>query len=265
MNSTISSVTLMGILNITPDSFSDGGKYNSTQAAVERVKTMIKQGASMIDIGAESSRPGAKALSSTEEIKRLDPILQAIKKENINTTVSIDTYKTEVAEYCLKYYQVDIINDITGLRDPHMAPLIAKYNAGIIIMHMQGTPQTMQTKPIYTDIIDEISVFLDKQRSIATQAGIQNIILDPGIGFGKSMEDNFTIIKELAQFKILECPILIGASRKSCIGHLTGASIENRLPGTLAMHLRAKEHKVDILRVHDVAEHVQALKVWNTT
>jgi dihydropteroate synthase len=263
MNTPLSSPIVMGIVNITPDSFSDGGHFIHPQKAISHIQAMLEAGATMIDIGAESSRPGATPLSIAEEINRLDPVLSAIKAAKIGTTVSIDTYKPEVAKYCLEHYQVDIINDITGLRDPQMTNIIAKHQAGIIIMHMKGTPKTMQIKPTYRNIIEEIYAFLEERCTQAHTAGIQNIIVDPGIGFGKSTTDNFTIIRELSEFKSLGYPILIGASRKSCIGNLTGAAIKDRLPGTLALHLKAKEHGARILRVHDVAEHVQALKVWD--
>ncbi len=261
----------MGVLNVTPDSFSDGGKYTSTKAAVQQAISMTESGAYIIDIGGESSRPGAKPVSEEEEMKRALPVIKALinRRDAINRVstskqwyISIDTYKPAVAEAAL-LAGANIVNDITGLQNAQMRSVVAKYNCPVVLMHMLGTPQTMQKQPRYTNVVQDITNFFKQQILLAKQAGIkrEQIILDPGIGFGKTLNHNLKILRNISQFEKLKLPILIGASRKSMIEKITGAKTEDRLPGTLALHLWATQQGADILRVHDVAEHTQALKI----
>ena len=260
MLTTKNKTTIMGILNTTPDSFSDGGKYIDVKKAIQQAKQMVADGADIIDIGGESSRPGADPVSAQVELSRVEPIIKALVKE-INIPISIDTYKPEVADTCLKL-GASIINDITGV-DDEMRKVAAKHEAGIIIMHMQGKPKEMQKNIVYRDVIGDIKNFLFSRAEKARQAGIENIIIDPGIGFGKTLENNLEILNRLKEFKSLNCPILIGASRKSFIGTITGESEENRLFGTIASNIMSILNGANIIRVHDVKEHVQAIKVIN--
>lgn len=254
-------VKLMGILNVTPDSFSDGGHYRNTTAAVQHALQMVQDGASVIDVGGESSRPGAKPVLVREELKRVLPVIKAIRKKS-RIPISIDTYKPEVAEVALEA-GASWVNDITGLQNPDIRRIVAKYRCRVVIMHMLGQPQTMQLQPHYHDVIREINQFFQTQILLARRAGIQkkNIILDPGIGFGKTVAHNLAILHRLPEFKKLGYPILVGASRKSFIGKLTGADVAHRLPGTLAAHAIAVANGAAWLRVHDVAEHVQYLTI----
>jgi len=251
----------MGILNITPNSFSDGSLYLDTEDAYRHAAKMLEDGADIIDIGGESSRPGSRPVSYREELDRIMSTLERVVKLGAN--VSIDTTKSAVAEEALRLGAC-MINDISGLRfDPQIARQVAKYDAKLVIMHMQGIPETMQQNPEYEDIIGEISDFFEKQATIALQAGIKpdNLILDPGIGFGKRLEDNTVILKNLDTFLNLKYPIMIGASRKSIIGDITQAGVHDRLPGSLAIACVAAIRGADYIRVHDVAETVQALRV----
>ena len=243
----------MGVLNVTPDSFSDGGKYLKADVAVCRAREMAAEGADIIDIGGESSRPGAERVSCEEEIKRVLPVIKALKVL-IDIPLSIDTYKLEVAEIALKE-GVEVVNDITALSgDLRMAGIIASNEAGIILMHMKGTPQDMQDEPKYDDVIEEIYEYLAAAVEKAGQAGISSdkIVIDPGIGFGKRQEDNLRILRDMKRFKKLNKPILIGASRKSFIGNIIGKKEDDRVYGTLAACTAAIMNGADIVRVHDV-------------
>lgn len=240
---------LMGVLNITPDSFSDGGKYLNPETAIKRAKEMIEQGADIIDIGGESSRPGADPISEDEELKRAAPIIKSLAK-TIDIPISIDTYKPKVADICLGL-GASIINDIAGIDDA-MREVAVKRDAGVIIMHMRGKPKTMQENINSKNIIPEIKNFFKKRIEKAQIAGIKNIIIDPGVGFGKTLEQNLAIIKNLKEFKGLNCPILIGASRKSFIGKITGLDISQRLEGTIASSVAGILNGANIIRVHDV-------------
>lgn len=250
---------IMGILNITPDSFYDGGKYNSTEEAIKHAKEMIDAGADIIDIGGESSRPGSKKISEEEELNRILEVVKTITKET-DIPISIDTYKPKVAEECLKA-GAKIINDITGLQNQEMIEVIKRHNAAVIIMHMQGNPETMQDNVQYENIIEEIKHFLKIQSAKAKSAGIKEIVLDPGIGFGKKLEHNLSLIKNLGEFKQLDYPILFGASRKSFIAMITGNEKQDRLPGTIAANTAAILNGADIIRVHDVKECKQAAMI----
>jgi dihydropteroate synthase len=251
---------IMGIINATPDSFYDGGSYLSTDKAIKRVYELCEQGADIIDIGGESTRPGAESVSLMEELDRICPVVSEVAG-NINIPVSIDTYKSEVAEEALKH-GASIINDISGLKfDSRMAEVVAKYNAYIILMHIKGTPKNMQKDPHYDNLLDEIYNYLNDSRETAINAGINagKIIIDPGIGFGKSLEHNYKIIKNLEYFRKLKCPVLVGLSRKSLISKLYDQDYD-RLYATIALNAISAINGADIIRVHDVREHVLALK-----
>ncbi len=254
-------VAVMGILNVTPDSFSDGGRYYSKEKAVERALEMVEEGADIIDIGGESSRPGSPRVSAEEELERIMPVLRELR-DRIDVMISVDTYKPEVADKALNA-GADMINDIYGLRKEGMAETIADYGAGVVIMHMQGDPENMQTNPHYDDVIADIIAFLRKQSEKAIDAGIkpESIMVDPGIGFGKTVEHNLRIIKELDSFRSLGYPVLLGASRKSFIGRVLDLPVNERLEGSLAVASLAVEKGVSVLRVHDVKETVRAVRL----
>lgn len=252
---------VMGVLNLTPDSFYDGGKYFQTDAAVAKAYEMIDDGAGIIDIGAESSRPGSDPISSDEELDKLLPVLRKLVSKNI--IISIDTYKSKVAQVCLEE-GAHIINDISGLKfDKELANVVAKYDAGLIIMHIRGTPKTMQQNPSYVKAVDEIFDELKIQISIAKEAGISKIYIDPGIGFGKRLKDNYEILNRLEEFNFLGYPIAIGLSRKSFIGSLLDQSPDERLTGTIAANSAAQLSGANIIRVHDVKEMLQVKKIIN--
>lgn len=263
---------IMAIVNLTPDSFSGDGLYRISQIAyrksqindiIENVEKMVNDGADIIDIGGESSRPGARPVSIKEELIRTIPIIKALIKK-IKLPLSIDTYKPEVAQQALDC-GVSVVNDITGLRNPKMAKLISRYKAGVVIMHMKGTPQTMQKNPGYKSLIDEIIEYLNQAINVAVSWGIdrERIIIDPGIGFGKTLEHNLEILKRLKEFKVLGQPILVGTSRKSFIGKILNAKPYERLFGTVATSVLAAQNGANIVRVHDVKQVRQALSVIN--
>ncbi|MDI6714729.1 MAG: dihydropteroate synthase [Thermodesulfovibrio sp.] len=254
---------IMGILNVTPDSFFDGGKYINFKKAVERGLQLAEEGADIIDIGGESTRPGAEPLSVDEELKRVIPVIENLSKK-INIPISIDTYKAKVAEEAINA-GATIINDISGLRfDPQMPYIASKYDTPVVIMHIKGTPKNMQINPVYDALIPEIIEYLRNSIVIAKNAGVKenNIIIDPGIGFGKKPEHNLLIIKNLKEFANLGKPILIGVSRKSFIGKiLDNAPAEQRLEGTMAAVAVSVINGANIVRVHDVKEIVKVVKV----
>ena len=235
-------IKVTGILNLTPDSFSDGGKYTTIEAAIEQAKKLVAEGADIIDVGGESSRPGAKLVSLEEELNRVLPTVKRLRE--LSVPISIDTYKPEVAEACLQE-GVSIVNDISGLRNPVMMDVIGKYNVPVIIMHMPGTPQTMQQYVYSGDIVMEVKEYLRTRIEEAHARGITRIIVDPGLGFGKNPEQNYEILLRLEEFKELNCPILIGPSRKSFQG-------ERKL-NTLEAIVLGVKNGADIVRVHDVA------------
>lgn len=248
---------IMGVVNATPDSFSGDGVLD-TSAAVKQAEQMVKEGAHIIDVGGESSRPGSDPVSEKEELQRVLPIVKELVKKDI--LVSVDTCKASVAEQCLEA-GAHMINDICGGRDPNMFSVVARYDVPYVLMHMKGTPKSMQQDPSYEDVIAEIVDFFKERVALAKKAGVQQIILDPGIGFGKRVEDNLTIMRNFNAFTKLGYPTLIGASRKSFIGKITGAEVSDRLPGTLAAHVLALEQGAHIIRCHDVKEHKQAMEV----
>lgn len=258
---------IMGIVNLTPDSFSGDGMYSTQyprmQEIINYIKDMIDDGADIIDIGGESSRPGAQPVSIKEELARTIPVIKKLAKK-INVPISIDTYKPEVARQALDNGAI-IVNDITGLRNPEMIKVISRYKAGVVIMHMRGKPQTMQDNPVYKSLIDEIIDFLDDAIKKAVAAGISRdkIIIDPGIGFGKTFQHNLIILNKLSEFKVLGLPILVGPSRKSFIGKILKAEPGQRLFGTIGASILAAKNGAKIIRVHDVKEVKQALKVFD--
>ena len=249
----------MGILNVTPDSFSDGGLFLSPEAAVIHGKQMVADGADMIDIGGQSTRPGSKPVSRNEELRRVLPIIEALISE-IQVPISIDTTKPEVADESFKR-GVHILNDISGLRDERMIRVAARWDVPVIIMHMQGTPETMQINPTYVNVVEEIKTYLATQAKKAKQTGIEEIIIDPGIGFGKTVEHNLTIIKHLAEFKELGYPLLVGPSRKGFIGTLLNRGVHDRLAGTLATITACMLNGADIIRAHEVKECRDAMTI----
>lgn len=255
---------VMGILNVTPDSFSDGGRFDRVEPALEQARRMISEGADLLDIGGESTRPGAEPVSAEQELARVIPVIEQIRVES-DIPISIDTYKATVAEKALDS-GADIVNDIAALRfDPDLAPLVAQKNCPVILMHMLGEPRNMQKDPHYADCVGEIETFFEKRIAAAKAAGIgeEKIILDPGIGFGKRLQDNLAILANIERFRKTGRPVLIGASRKSFIKmiHDTGKQAEQRTGGSIAAALAAAWQAADILRVHDVAETVEALAV----
>ncbi|SMY08660.1 dihydropteroate synthase [Flavimaricola marinus] len=255
---------IMGILNVTPDSFSDGGTLDGVMAAVERARRMA-QSADILDIGGESTRPGAAFVPVSEEIRRTVPVIRAIREAGITTPISIDTRKAAVADAALQA-GADIVNDVSGLLfDPEMAACVAQAGAPVCIMHAKGTPETMQNKPHYDDVLAEVIDHLGAQIEAALSAGIakDRIITDPGIGFGKTLQHNVTLLRGLAELHDLGCPILLGASRKGFIGTIGGAEVPSeRSPGSVAVALHGVSQGVQILRVHDTADTKQALSLY---
>ena len=250
---------IMGILNVTPDSFSDGNVFFDLDNAVEHGKQMAKDGANMIDVGGESTRPGSLPVPENEELRRVKPVIETLAKE-AGVPISIDTCKPRVAEECIKA-GASVINDITGLASKKMLNVAKKYNVPVVIMHMKGKPKTMQKNPHYKDVVEEIKKFLKERASRARKSGIKEIIIDPGIGFGKTTNHNLEIIKRLGEFKELGYPILVGPSRKSFIGNVTGLPVNERLEGTLAAISIAVIKGANIVRVHDVRQCARAVQI----
>jgi dihydropteroate synthase len=254
---------VMGILNVTPDSFSDGGRYRSLAFAFERAEQMIRDGVDIIDIGGESTRPGSPSVPVQEELDRVMPVIYALRE--LGHALSIDTCKPEVMREAI-IAGADMINDINAFRAPGAIEAVAGSDCGLCIMHMQGTPQDMQAQPVYEDVVEEVTGFLRERAEAVLAAGVarDRITIDPGFGFGKSVEHNVTLLRSIDRMqRDLGLPVLAGLSRKSMIGALTGRSVEQRLAGSLGGALAAVAQGARIVRVHDVAETVDALKVWN--
>ena len=250
---------ICGILNVTPDSFSDGGKWASPGEAAVRGMQMWEQGADLIDIGGESSRPGSAPVSAEEEGNRVLPVIRALTPR-IKIPISIDTCKPRIA--CLAVAAgADIINDITGFTNPAMIEAVSVSGAGAIIMHMQGEPRTMQAAPVYKDVVAEVKAFLAERAAALKAAGVKQIILDPGIGFGKTLEHNLELIARLGEIRALGYPVLLGVSRKKFIGTLAGGEAYERLSGTIAACVAGAAGGADMMRVHDVAECRKAMLV----
>ncbi|RMH73994.1 MAG: dihydropteroate synthase [Gemmatimonadetes bacterium] len=251
---------IMGILNVTPDSFSDGGKYLNPERAVERALEMVQAGADIIDVGGESSRPGSDPISASEEVDRVLPVIEQLAPL-LSCPISIDTYKVPVAEAALTA-GASIINDISGAQfEPAMANVAAQFDAGMVLMHIRGNPKTMQNAIRYEHLIEEITGYLQKCIEHVRRAGVgaDQILIDPGIGFGKTVEHNLQILHHLDQFQTLPYPILVGASRKSFIGKVLKDSTASRLEGSLVAAILAAERGAAVVRVHDVAETRRAL------
>ncbi|WP_175625592.1 MULTISPECIES: dihydropteroate synthase [Oxalobacteraceae] len=254
---------VMGILNITPDSFSDGGKYHMLDTALSHAEEMIAAGVDIIDIGGESSRPGSLAVSLKDELDRVMPLVYALR--DCGKPLSIDTYKPEVMRETIAA-GADMINDINGFRAPGALQVVADADCALCVMHMQNDPQSMQLQPEYDDVVAEVGEFLRERIGQMEQAGIarERICIDPGLGFGKTLAHNIALLKNTRQMQaFLQAPMLIGLSRKTMIGALTDRPIEQRLAGSLAGALAAVAHGARIVRVHDVAETVDALRVWH--
>jgi dihydropteroate synthase len=253
---------LMGIINVTPDSFYDGGKRLDPGRAVADSMAQVEAGADVIDIGGESTRPGARTVSLTEELQRVLPVIRGLRRK-VNVPISIDTYKAQVAQAALTE-GADIVNDISALRfDPAMALLVAAEKVPVVLMHMQGTPQIMQAEPRYHDVLREVGDFLATRVKFSVEAGVEreNIIIDPGIGFGKTLDHNLTLLRGLPALASLGQPLLVGASRKTFIGKLLGVEPQERLEGSLAAAIAAVFGGAHILRVHDVEETRRAIRV----
>ncbi|MBA2654228.1 MAG: dihydropteroate synthase [Gammaproteobacteria bacterium] len=258
---TLASPRIMAILNITPDSFYDGGKFLTKELALSHVETMIEQGADIIDIGAESSRPYSKSISLQEEIERLMEMLIAIKYR-FDILISVDTYKPLVIREAIKQ-GVHIINDIYALQSPGALEELLDNNVAICLMHMQGVPQTMQDQPAYSNVVQDVGEFLHERVRRCLNAGLDRnrIIIDPGFGFGKTTDHNMTLLQNLHQFKKLGLPILVGLSRKASVGELLSLPVEERLYGSLAAHIIATIHGASIIRTHDIKPTAEALKI----
>lgn len=253
---------VMGILNVTPDSFSDGGRFNSLELALSRAEQMIADGVDIIDIGGESTRPGAPKLALEDELRRVMPVVFALR--DCGKPLSIDTYKPEVMREVLAA-GADMINDINGFRAPGALRVVKESDCALCIMHMLGEPETMQRNPHYHNVSEEVALFLLERVRAAEQEGVrrERICVDPGFGFGKTVEDNLALLRNLHRIVgETGVPVLAGLSRKSTIGALTGRAVEQRLAGSIAAALAAVMHGARIIRVHDVAETVDALKVW---
>lgn len=258
----LSSPIVMGILNITPDSFFDGGRYLDEKQIMDRCEKMLSEGATIIDIGAYSSRPGATDISAEEEQDRLTKALQPIRKNFPDAIVSVDTFRADIARFVVQEFNVNMINDISaGELDPNMLETIASCNVPYILMHMKGTPQTMQQDTSYDSLINDIIRYLAQRIHMAVQAGIKDLIVDPGFGFGKTIEQNFKLLANLGDFKIFQRPLLVGLSRKATVYKTLGTTPDNALNGTLALETIAVLNGANILRVHDVKETMEVLKL----
>ena len=251
---------LMGVVNVTPDSFSDGGLYLDPDAAIARGRELAERGAEILDVGGESTRPGAAEVGEAEELRRVVPVVEGLARTAI---ISVDTSKLAVAEEALNA-GASIVNDVTAMRnDPGIGELCAERDAGLVLMHMLGDPRTMQEDPVYDDVVVDVEAFLAERMEAAVAAGVdeERIWLDPGIGFGKTVEHNLELLRRLGELRELGRPLVIGTSRKSFIGKIDGSEVGERLGGTVASSVLAAAEGADVLRVHDVAEVRQAIAV----
>ena len=259
----ISEPVVMGILNITPDSFYDGGRYTNNKEILKKAENILKEGGKIIDIGAYSSRPGAKNINEDEELERLFNALKHIRKEFHETIISVDTFRSNVAKKVVNEFNVSIINDISsGNMDENMFKTISELNVVYIMMHMQGNPQDMQNNPVYDDIMKDIILYFAEKIEKLKSLGFNNIILDPGFGFGKTLDHNYILLNDLEILKIFELPIMVGISRKSMIYNLLNTSPEKSLTGTIVLNTIALESGANILRVHDVQEAVETINIY---
>lgn len=259
-----STPVVMGILNVTPDSFFDGGKYRTEKNVLKRAEEILVQGGTIIDIGAISTQPGAEGISTKAEIERLLPAVKAVRKNFPEAFISIDTYRSWVAMEVIEECGPCIVNDVTGGNfDVLMFDTIGKLGVPYILMHMQGTPIKMQENPEYEDIIREISMFFTEKTKQLTRAGVKDVIIDPGFGFGKTLEHNYDLLNRLDSFKVFQLPVMVGVSRKSMIFKLLGSKPDEALNGTSVINTLALMGGADLLRVHDVREAVEAVKIMN--
>ena len=260
-NIDLSTAIVMGILNVTDDSFYDGGKYLSTDIMLEKVEQMLSEGATIIDIGAQSSRPGAKAIDAQLEKERLVSAISSVKQYFPSVIISVDTYRAEIAKICVEV-GADIINDISaGNLDDKMLDVVVDLNVPYIMMHMQGTPKNMQNKPNYNDVNTDVFSFFEERINLLKQKGFEKIIIDPGFGFGKTLEHNYELLNRLDELKKLGFPILAGLSRKSMIYNLLDSNPKEALNGTTIVNVIALLSSVSILRVHDVKEAMECIKI----
>lgn len=256
----------MGIVNVTPDSFSDGGKFFDPINAIRRAEELLVEGADILDIGGESTRPYATPVSEEEELRRVLPVIRAVLEKHPQAVISIDTFKPAVAAAAIEA-GAEIINDITGFADPNMGEVAAQTKAGVCAMHIQGTPQTMQDRPHYTDVVREVYEYLAERRDRLLSAGIERsrICLDPGIGFGKTHEHSITLMRNCAEFHKLGCPILVGHSRKGFIGQILGDKTADRAAGTLGASLALAVQGIQIIRLHEIRATREAWQLFRAT
>ncbi len=260
----LSSPKVMGILNVTPDSFYDGGSYNNETDILKQVESMKTEGATFIDIGGYSSRPGANDVSEDEELKRVLPMVQLVLKHFPDTLISIDTFRSKIAKSCIEAGAV-LVNDISaGQLDSDMMPTIGALNVPYIMMHMKGTPQTMQQNTAYKDVIHDINYYFSEHLKKARSYGIKDVIVDPGFGFSKTLEQNYELMNKLELLKLLDAPILIGVSRKSMIYKLLETDAQNALNGTTSLNTIGLSKGASILRVHDVKEAMECISIYNS-
>ncbi len=256
------SPVVMGILNVTPDSFSDGGQYASRDAALRHAEQLIAEGAEMIDVGGESSRPGSEPLSLQEELDRVMPVLEVLKDAPV--AISLDTYKAKVMHAAVAL-GIDCINDIWAFRQPHAIEAIANSSCGVMLMHMQKDPQTMQFNPDYDDVVSEVNGFLMERCVVLEDEGIarDRLAIDPGFGFGKTVQHNMAMLAHFKTFCQHDLPVVAGISRKSSLGSITGRDVEHRMTASVAAALMAIERGAKIVRVHDVGQTMDAVKIWS--
>ena len=252
---------VMGIVNVTPDSFSDGGRYFAGSAALDHARRLIDEGADLLDVGGESTRPGAADVSEAEEVERVLPLVEALRGTGV--PVSVDTSKPGVMRAALAAGAA-VINDVRALQEPGALDAVRTSDCGLVLMHMQGLPRTMQREPHYEDVVAEVAAFLESRVAVATNAGIRadRIVIDPGFGFGKTLGHNFTLLRRLEDLRVIGRPVLAGLSRKSMLGAVTGRAVDDRTAASLAAAILAVERGARIVRVHDVAATRDAMKVW---
>jgi dihydropteroate synthase len=257
----LSAPKVMGIVNVTPDSFSDGGQFSQTNLAIEHALKLAEEGAAILDIGGESTRPNATPVGLQQELDRIIPVIETLVKQ-VNIPISIDTYKPQVMQAAINA-GASMVNDVRALQNEGALAIVAKANVGFCLMHMQGTPQTMQENPHYKNVVDDVFLFLQErlQASIHAGCGASSILLDVGFGFGKTREHNITLLQNLEKFSALGKPLLVGLSRKSILGQMTGNDVDARLYASIAASVMAAQKGAKILRVHDVKATVEALKV----
>lgn len=259
----LSSPRIMGILNATPDSFYHGSRVPEAGQAVERARQMIEQGADMLDVGAVSSRPGAADMTEAEELERLIPVLEALREQFPEFPISVDTWRSGVARRVTERFGIQLINDISaGTLDPDMFPLMAQLGIPYIIMHMQGTPANMQEDPVYRHVVDDLLQYFAEKVYSLKNLGLNDIVIDPGFGFGKTLEQNYLLLKKLDSFRMFELPLLVGISRKSMIYNLLECNPDQALNGTTAAHMVALLQGANLLRVHDVAAAKETVKIF---